>query len=348
VQWDVPLLDGYRWVEVPNKGSGDESFWGLNNPALRELIRTGSFDAVLCYLSYLCASFWIAKRAARAPRTAFLFGTDAHSLAPRDAKPWKIWLKRIAWPWLFRQADQIFVPSTGTLEMIRNLGIDPDRITLTPYAVDNQWWKARSAKVDRNAVRAAWGVPSKQPVILFCAKLAKWKRPLDLLHAFAQAGLPEARLIFAGEGEQRIALQEDVKKLGVEHRVRLLGFVNQSQLPALYTAADVLVLPSDYEPFAVVVNEAMCCACPVIVSDQVGAARDLVKPVRPDFVFPAGDVSALAKTLREAFADPEKLRDTGRRGYQHVETHAPQKTVAGTVEAVSKAVQRVRARSRTK
>src|SRR5215471_20772784 len=47
VQWDVPLLDGYRWVEIPNKGSGRESFWGFNNPDLRELIRHGKFDAVL-------------------------------------------------------------------------------------------------------------------------------------------------------------------------------------------------------------------------------------------------------------------------------------------------------------
>jgi hypothetical protein len=63
VQWDVPLLDGYPWVEVPNQGSGEESFWGLNNPGLRELIRAGKFDAILCYVGYVRASFWIARRA---------------------------------------------------------------------------------------------------------------------------------------------------------------------------------------------------------------------------------------------------------------------------------------------
>src|ERR1700756_3256372 len=56
VQWDVPLLDGYHWVEVPNQGTGEESFWGLRNPSLRELIRTGKFDAVLCYVGYVRAS----------------------------------------------------------------------------------------------------------------------------------------------------------------------------------------------------------------------------------------------------------------------------------------------------
>ena len=60
IQWDVPLLDGYEWQEIPNRGSGNGSFWGLNNPDLWKLIRTGNFDAVLCYVSYLSASFWIA------------------------------------------------------------------------------------------------------------------------------------------------------------------------------------------------------------------------------------------------------------------------------------------------
>ena len=348
VQWDVPLLNGYSWIEVANQGSGKESFWGLNNPGLRDVIGQGQFDAVLCYLGYVRASFWIARRAARSSGAAFLFGTDAHSLAPRDAKRWKAGLKRAFWPWLFRQADQIFVPSSGTFELIRSLGIPAERITLTPYAVNNEWWKAESAKANRDTVRAAWGVSPQQPVILFCAKLAPWKRPMDLLRAFAQAQaeLSGAQLIFAGDGALRRELEKESARLEVQQRVRFLGFVNQSQLPALYTAADLLVLPSEYEPFAVVVNEAMCCGCPVMVSDRVGAARDLVAPVRAEFVFRTGDVAALARALQIAFADRQKLRETAQRGWDQVETHSPEKTVTGTVEAVRKAVERVAARGK--
>jgi glycosyltransferase involved in cell wall biosynthesis len=74
--------------------------------------------------------------------------------------------------------------------------------------------------------------------------------------------------------------------MGVADRTRFWGFVNQSQLPAVYTSADLMVLPSEYEPFAVVVNEASCCECPVAVSDRVGAGRDLVEPVNPGLIFP--------------------------------------------------------------
>ena len=345
VRWDVPLLDGYSWTEVPNKGSGQETFWGLNNPALKTLIRDGKFDAVLCYVGYVSASFWIALRAARRSKAAFLFGTDAHSLAPRDAKSWKVWFKKIFWPFLFRQADQVFVPSTGTFELIKSLGIPAAHITLTPYSVDNDWWKSQSAKVDRAAVRSEWGVTPDQPVILFCAKLQPWKRPIDLLHAFAQVNFePQPLLIFAGEGPERADLESEAAKLGLSQRVKFLGFVNQSQLPAFYTSVDILVLPSTYEPFAVVVNEAMCCGCPVIVSDQVGAARDLVSPVRPEFVFPAGDTDTLAGTLRTAFADRAQLRKSAQLGFARVESHSPGKISAATVEAVRKAVSYVRAK----
>jgi len=342
IKWDVPLLQGYSWTEIPNKGSGKESFWGLNNPGLSKLIHGGKFDAVLCFVGYVRASFWIARRAAKASGAAFIFGTDAHSLAPRDGKAWKVAFKRAFWPFLFRQADQVIVPSTGTLEMVKSLGVPASRITLTPYTVDNDWWKAQAAMVNRQAAREKLGATAQQPIILFCAKLQPWKRPMDLLQAFAEVAPEGSILAFAGDGPQRANLETQTVQLGIQHRVKFLGFVNQSHLPALYSAADLLVLPSVYEPFAVVVNEAMCCSCPVIVSDQVGAARDLVAPVNPEFVFPAGDVQALANVLRIAFADRQQLREAGRRGFAHVETHSPQRIVAATVEAVRKAVRAVR------
>src|SRR5947209_15133058 len=60
VQWDVPLLNGYSWTHVPNRGSGSESFFGLCNPGLWTLIGGDKFDAVVCHAGYVRASFWIA------------------------------------------------------------------------------------------------------------------------------------------------------------------------------------------------------------------------------------------------------------------------------------------------
>src|SRR5260221_5073594 len=129
---------------------------------------------------------------------------------------------------------------------------------------------------------------------------------------------------------------------GIGHRVKFLGFVNQSQLPALYSAADVLILPSVYEPFAVVVNEAMCCGCPVMVSNREGAAKDLVVPVAPDLVFPAGEVEALAELLAAALRNPGRLEQLRTAVVEPIKTWAPARNVAALVEAIEAGVNRVR------
>jgi glycosyltransferase involved in cell wall biosynthesis len=225
------------------------------------------------------------------------------------------------------------------------LGLPQDQITLTPYTVDNDWWARESDKVNRSVVRASWSASTTDTVILFCAKLQPWKRPLDLLRAFAKAELSNALLVFAGEGPLRPQLESEAEALGIGSRIRMLGFVNQSALPAVYTASDLMVLPSEYEPFAVVVNEAMCCGCPVAASDHVGAVRDLVAPVHPEFVYPCGDVKALADLLRKALVDPAILKSIGRASLAHVRTWSPEKNIAATVAAIQIAVSRVGSRS---
>lgn len=341
IQWDVPVLDGHSWKQVRNRGSGAESFLGLFNPSLWKLIRGGNYDAVLCFIGYVRATFWVALFAAKLSSSAFLFGTDATTLAPRDGRYWKSALKRFFWPRLFRLADQVIVPSSGSHELMRALGIPSDCVTITPYAVDNQWWSQQASRVHRNEVREAWGAGLQTSVVLFCAKLQPWKRPADLLRAFAKANISSSLLVFAGEGPLRLQLESEAAALGVASSVRFLGFVNQSQLPAVYASSDLMVLPSEYEPFAVVVNEAMCCGCPVVTSDRVGAARDLVVPVSPGFVFPCGDVDALAAILKDAFGDHTRLQSLGRAARLHIQTWSPEANIAATVEAIQIAASRL-------
>jgi glycosyltransferase involved in cell wall biosynthesis len=339
VKWDIPLLDGYPWTEVRNRSPrpGLGRFFGLCNPGLSRLIRKGRFDAVVIYTGYRYASFWIALAAAKFYGAKVLFGTDAAAIAARTGHSWRARAKKFSWPWLFRRADQILAPSTAARELICSLGFPPDRVALTPYVVDNDWWLARAAEVDRATVRASWGVPDSAVVILFCAKLQPWKRPQDLLRAFALASAPGAHLVFAGDGPLAAALESQAADLGVRNRVHFLGFVNQSQLPAVYCASDLLVLPSDYEPFGVVVNEAMLCARAVAVSDRVGAGRDLVSP-ETGFVFPVGDIDALAAVLSEAASDPRKLQRMGEAARKRMESWSIRENVDALLQALDRAV----------
>jgi len=341
VKWDIPLLEGYPWTSLPNRSWNPRvgSFFGLFNPGIWWLIFRGNFDAVVLITGYVCATFWIAIAAAKWKRMSILFGTDAYDLAARDGKRWKRRVKEWFWPRLFRLADVVLIVSSGGATLMRSLGIPQDRIALVPFCVDNEWWIRKSDQVDRAIVRDRWNVPDNAAVILFSAKLQPWKCPQDLLNAFAKVGGSDAYLVFAGDGALRTVLASHAQALGIASRVRFLGFVNQSELPATYTAADILVLPSAYEPFGLVVNEAMLCRCPVIVSDRVGARFDLVDEGNTGYVFPSGDIQALTEVLQKALSDRTRLRKMGQAARARMARWSPVEYVAALIQSVSKAVE---------
>src|SRR6185437_3690376 len=339
VAWDVPLLDDYPWVQIKNISpiSSRANFFNLVNPGIWKLIRTGKFDVIAIFTGYVCATFWIALTAAKFSRTPVMYGTDATSLESVDGRAWKISLKKLFWPRLFRMAEVVFAPSSGTAALMRSLNIPDERIHLMPYVVDNDWWIARAKDVDRLAVRRKWKVPDNANVVLFCAKLQPWKRPADVLRAFHRAEIPNGYLVFAGEGPLRKELECDASQMGISDKIRFLGFVNQSGLPEVYVSSDVMVLPSEYEPFGLVVNEAMLCGCGVIVSDHVGARFDLVKDGETGRVYPCGDISSLSRCLRETLSVPESLSLQRRAARDHIAKWSPAFYVQKFVRAVAKA-----------
>jgi glycosyltransferase involved in cell wall biosynthesis len=340
IQWDVPLLDGYSWSHIANRGTGAEAFFGLFNPGLWRFIRSGKYDAVLCFVSYVRASFWIACFASKLNNAVFLFGADATSLTPRDRRKWKIPIKKFLWPRLFRLADQVIVPSSATAEMMRELGIPAERISFTPFVVDNDWWFEQARRADRKVTRGEWGVSNSELVVLYCAKLQDWKRPLDLLQAFAKAAVPDSLLVYAGEGPLRSQIESEAAALGVASRVRILGFTNQSRLPAVYSAADLFVLPSGYDPCPVVVCEAMLCGLPVVLSDEIRGRFDLVRPGVTGEIFACGDTDALAAILKRLLSDRAALAALSSNARARMETWSPRENIAGTVDAVVRAVSR--------
>jgi glycosyltransferase involved in cell wall biosynthesis len=261
---------------------------------------------VVCY-GYRTASFLIAAAAAKATGSALVLTTDAHQLSPREGDSWKVPVKRAILPRVFRMADAVLAPSTRTVRFLGSLGVPSDRVFLTPFAVDNMFFSEASRAADRSATRLEWGVPPEAPVALFVGKLVTWKRPGDLLEAAAQ--VDRMHVVYAGDGPLKRSLEARADELGMLPRAHFLGFVNQQQLPPIYAGADFLVLPSDHEPFGLVINEAFACGRPAVVSEACGAAGDLVVDGETGFIVPTGDIRALADRLR-ALADDRELVET--------------------------------------
>ena len=341
VKWDVPLLEGYPWAVVKNRSWRPRlgSFLGLFNPGIWSLIRSGKFDAVVLFTGYTYSTFWMAILAAKLSGIPILFGTDATGMQPQHARGWKLPIKRFLLPKIFRLADVVIIPSEAGRQFILSMGIPDSRIVLTPFVVDNPWWSERASEVDRSAVRREWRVPEDALVVLFCAKLQPWKRPGDVLDAFAKANVEGAYLVIAGDGPLRPGLEAAAKALGIAERTRFLGFVNQTGMPSIYRSADLFVLPSEYDACPAVVCEAMLCGCPVVLSDEIRGRFDLVKNGETGFIFPCGNVDVLAKILADTLGDRAALAELSRKAVLGMETWSPRENVETTEMAVERAVQ---------
>jgi len=139
---------------------------------------------------------------------------------------------------------------------------------------------------------------------LFVGKFINKKRPDDLLKAviniYKNNKIFDIHAIFVGEGPMR----GELEKLSEPYskNIHFTGFKNQSQLPIIYSASNVLVLPSDArETWGLVVNEAMACGLPAIVSDASGCAVDLIDEGQTGFSYPVNDITALSKKLVEIY-----------------------------------------------
>lgn len=137
----------------------------------------------------------------------------------------------------------------------------------------------------------------------------------------------------------RNELEAEATALGISDRTRFLGFVNQSTLPQVYCASDLLVLPSEYEPFGLVVNEAMLCGRAVIVSERVGAKFDLIREGETGFVYPCGDIAALARLLQNTLSDRDALQRYGEAAKRRIAEWSPRAYVDSFVAAVRQALE---------
>jgi len=197
-------------------------------------------------------------------------------------------------------------------------------VTFAPNSVDDARFGA-APPIGRSDLLAKWDLKSDRPVILFCGKLMPLKRPLDVIAAVKC--LPEETcMLFVGDGILAEIVQASLSSICGA----VTGFVNQSDLPNYYHAADILVLPSEWETWGLVVNEAMAAGTLPVVSDRVGCGPDLVNGVGE--IYSCGDIPGLAAALSRALErikEPD-IRDRVRR---HVAPYGLLHTAIGYEQA---------------
>src|SRR5262249_26163782 len=270
--WDVDLLSGYphRFLRNVATMPSVSRFAGCDTPEVHAIIAASRFDAFIVTGWHL-KTYWQAVRACRKARVPVLVRGDSQLLTPRS--PATRLAKAVTHRWLIRQFDGFLVVGERNRDYLLHYGAAPARLFPAPHFVDTTWFAGHAAahRRDRDALRSNRGVGRRTLAALFVGKFIPKKRPRDLLHALEKLRSSSAApvAIFVGAGELEPILRREAQALSVEARFE--GFRNQTELPAYYVAADVLVLPSDGgETWGLVVNEAMACGLPAVVSQAVG------------------------------------------------------------------------------
>jgi glycosyltransferase involved in cell wall biosynthesis len=343
-EWDVPLLDGYLYEFLPTltRDNSRFSFWRPLNYGIYRGLRRGRYDALMVH-GYAQNSMLRAIASAKALGMKVLVRGESHLLGrnlhgPAPTLRYGVLRK------LFGALDAFLAIGTLNREFYCHHGVPDEKIFLTPYAVDNDFFRerAREARSSREQLRASLGLEGGRPVILFASKFQQRKHPDHLLEAYI--GLspdnkrePRPYLLFVGDGEMRQSLEQRAGRLGW-NSIKFLGFKNQSELPRYYDLCDVFVLPSEGEPWGLVINEVMNAGKPVITTDQVGAAADLVSDGLNGFVVPVGDIEVLSQRLRTLSAAPGLAARMGENSLKRIETWGLREVADGLLEGLGYAV----------
>lgn len=341
--WDINLLDGYpyRFLKNVARKPSLSNFTGLDTPEIVDVIERNGYDAVL-------VNGWHYKSAWQALRVCWRIGTPAMVRGDSHLKTKRHLLKR-ALKWYLYSAfipkfDACLAVGKWSREYYLHYGARADRIFLVPHVLDEGWFanEIRRLQPQREELRKQWGFDGQGTVFLFVGKFIEKKRPMDFIGAVELArrrGNLVAGLMI-GDGPLRPACEAMAATRRVP--IAFAGFLNQSQLVRSYIAADVLVLPSDgRETWGLVVNEAMVCGLPALVSDKVGCGPDLAEPGITGDVFALGDVERIA-SLMGVWSDPDRRCVARERARERVKDCSIARAVDGTLEAMRAVCETIR------
>lgn len=272
----------------------------------------------------------------RLRRVPYLLVVESHDEGPRAG--WRRAVKGAVVPRVVRGAAGALVTGTLARRSMVARGAALERVRVFANTIDVPAFRERAERLaaSRPELRAALGLGREEVAVLSVARLVPEKGLDTLLRAVAAAGDERLALVLAGEGPERPRLEELGRELGV--RLSLAGNLPWERIVEAYVAADVFALLSRWEPWGVVVNEAAACGLPLVLSDRVGAAADLLRDGENGFLVSAGDVAAAGEALRRLASDPGLRQAFGERSRELVAEWGYEPSIASFVAAVREAV----------
>ncbi|MFD2917442.1 glycosyltransferase family 4 protein [Psychroserpens luteus] len=321
IEWDIPLLEGYNYEFVENtaKKPGVHHFLGINCPELVNSIKAYKPDTVLVF-------GWNFKSHLKTLRyfkgkIPVWFRGDSTLL---DEVPGvKTKLRRLVLSWIYKHVDTaLFVGDANKAYFLKH-GLKEEQLAYVPHAIDNERFNDNeSNQYEQKAAqwRTDLGFFNKDIVVLFAGKFESKKQPEFLMNAIIEANKnskKSLKLVMVGDGP---LVKELKQQASTYDFITFVPFQNQTKMPIVYRLGNVFCLPSKGpgETWGLAVNEASSCTRPVIVSDKVGCAEDILNKGKNGWVFRHDNENELIKILESL--TQERLQIAGRNAEQSIKS----------------------------
>lgn len=324
IRFSYEVLPSWRWRAGKHSLLMNRGLWKALNDTNAQAIVCGGYN----YPASWESRWWAHRRNVR-----FVLWTESNQQDKRPGGAGVESLKR----YFVRSCDAFVVPGKSSFAYLQTFGVSEPVIFTAPNAVDNRFFADQTQKVKRDsaAYRERLGLPKR--FILFVGRLVPEKGVFDLVQAYAklEASLrSEVGLVFAGDGASRNELEAKAKQVnpGV---ICFPGFAQREDLAALYAMAETLVLPTHSDPWGLVVNEAMACGLPVIVSSVAGCSADLVEDGWNGYVVPPRDSDKLNVAINSLVRQPEVKERMSARSLERIQNYSPEACAAGLAAAAA-------------
>lgn len=331
---DTPfLLEGYSYKFLRNYTKDERGgFFSRINFGIFQELYTQKYDAILIH-GYESLTAWLTLLAAKLTGTKIMWRGEAVLRGIETNKSLKQWMKRHILKFFFKACDAVLYSCIGNKEYLKFYGVENTKLFPIPCAVNNEFFQAERLKYQNSheLIKQELGILSNDIVILFSARFTKRKRPLDLLNALLLIDHSNITVLFVGDGPERQVMENFV----VQNNIKAIftGFKNQSEMSKYYSIADIDIVISDYDPSPKAMNEAMNFEMPIIVTDVVGTAYDLVEEEKNGFIIKVGDITTLAQKINYFNLHREALVTFGKASFEKVQLWNYAEDAKGIFEA---------------
>jgi glycosyltransferase involved in cell wall biosynthesis len=309
LHWDIPLLEGYPHEFLPIKRRPERmSFWQVDNPSVAQRLEAYEPD-VLMVFGYAIRTSWRATAWAKRRRKPVLLISDSSLRGRKNVytrMPQEVLVRKF-----YSNVDAAFSVGDDNRAFHISYGLPTERIYPGGLPIDGL--RIQAGASGASAARNKIGVASHESVVLFIGKMVGHKRPEDLLKAAVQLSSPSTWFVFIGDGPLLEPLREAAVAEGLE-KVRFLGFINQSEIPAFIGASDILAVTSELDRHPLVVTEGACAGLAIVCSDRLGCIgpADTAQPGVNALVYECGRPEALAAALDSLLGNKKRLTEMQR------------------------------------